>query len=325
MWFLARIATELTRYPREKVSVTWSNTMWIPNLFRLWELIFWRRAGVRRETTSYLNDGKETLFIHSWEAFFFVIELKIREFLSRRLVPFRLYIPMFSTPEGIRFPVSPYLFAIAIQDVGGTIANGGSKTITSGTNLVAVAFWFSLTGGTPTMTCGGVSMTQIGSGQAFAVGELLSMFVKAAPATGTVTFTGSGATDNRGLVVGSFTGVHQTFPVDNSNASFASTSSVASSTVSTTTPAVVASSCWLIGTYTLVGGNATFSAYSGDFSHRSPTSDQPLLDSGGTVGTGARSGGLTFTNTTSSAGLFIAALQPPSTVTKFLPIMGVGT
>lgn len=204
--------------------------------------------------------------------------------------------------------------AIAAQDAVTGGASPQTKTITAGTNLGAVAFWFSLTG-TTTMTANATPMTKIGQ-VSFAAGEVLSMFVLANPPTGSVTFTGAGATDNRGMVISSFTGVDQTNVVDNTGTSFASQAPGPSATASGTIANVVSSGCWMVGADTSVGGSASLSGVTGDFTTRV----SGFLSSNGTIGTGSQSGGVAYSDASSTLVVFIGAIQPntfvasPSTV-----------
>lgn len=282
--------------------------MWVPNLFRLWERIFWRRQGIRAETTSFVHDGKVTLFVHSWEAFFFVAELKLREVLSWRLKPFAIYIPMLTTPQGVQIPASPYLFAIAVDDVATQPADGATVTVTSGTNIIAINFDQLFNSTTSTgMTLGGTTMTQIGS--RVSSGQFsFQCWVLASPPTGSVVLQQTGSASHYQHDFATFSGADQTSVVDNSGASWATN---ASNPPSATITNVVASGCWMVG-----GGGCSgalgFNGVTGDFTTRLPstTTEPCYFSSAGTIGTGAQSGGGTISGSAVSTLIFIAAVQP---------------
>lgn len=127
------------------VDFNWSSTSWIHNVFRLYELIFWRREGIRPAISAYQNsDGTTTYAFHSFEAALNLLESKIRGLLQKFELQ-KVYLPVFVAPGAPVFS-SPYLFAIAVQNtangspVAGTTRNL-SMIVGSGSNLfLATAF-----------------------------------------------------------------------------------------------------------------------------------------------------------------------------------------
>lgn len=320
MQILAQLLTEITGKPREKVEIKWDSYYYVSAIFRLWELIFWRRQGIRVETTGYHENGKEILFVHTWEAAFCVAELRLRQLFEFK--PFRIYIPMLATPQGLRIPASPYLFAIALNDV--LAADGGVSgpvTITAGTNICV--FWliqFFSSGPITSCTAGGAAMTQSGSGQNNGFGG--QIFYKAGPSTGSVTLTATGGNFYQGFYL-TLSGVDQTNPIDNAGASHAGANA---SSVSVT---VSASNCWMIGIAGFSGGN--LAGVGNDFVTRFPTSTtEPMAaHSNGTIGTGSQTGSFTSSGSSSTPYIYIAVAQPSAgaggtTTPHRLMMMGVG-
>lgn len=126
---LAELLAFITRKKRYKVTVgvdfDWSQNSLTHNIFRFFELIFWRRKGIRLESTSVISENGQLIqFSHTWEAAIATIETQIRSALSFKFKKFRIFIPVLSTPTGISIPTSPYLFAVAFDAVA-SAANAG--------------------------------------------------------------------------------------------------------------------------------------------------------------------------------------------------------
>src|SRR5690349_16076088 len=69
-YILPAILAILTNHPRYLPKIEWANDSCVHNIFRLYELIFWRRVGIRAELSSYLKDGRTSYYCHSWESVF---------------------------------------------------------------------------------------------------------------------------------------------------------------------------------------------------------------------------------------------------------------
>lgn len=223
--------TQITRQPRQRieadVNFSWSKTSWTHNVFRCWELIAWRRAGVRREMSSGKQGTVEWMHPHTLEAacalFELYIRVCIRNFFTKRIPHIRIIqLPslVFSTGVPVK---TPYTFAIAFdasslrtQDSGGGTTSTWAHTCTGSDGLLLVGTAIG-TGKTASgVTYNAVSATQAvtlaSGGLTFDNGYLFRLV---APATGannivvTVsadTFIYSAAT--------SYSGVDQTSPID---------------------------------------------------------------------------------------------------------------
>src|SRR5260370_36910275 len=84
--FFLKLLQEITKKPRYRPEIQWSNKIWISNFFRAWEYLFGREYGIKPEASSSIQvvDGK--LFIrtefYTLEALLAHIEVIIRTYLS---------------------------------------------------------------------------------------------------------------------------------------------------------------------------------------------------------------------------------------------------
>lgn len=328
MRFLAQILTEITRKPRSKVvagvDFEWSSKLWIHNIFRVYELLFWRRSGPRAESTLDFANGKYVQTAHTWEASCALFETMIRESFSYRY-PVRVWIPVLWTTQGIPVFASPYLFAIGLDTTSDTTNNPSPVTQSftcTGSNLLLVA------GGvhnsaTPTGVLYSTdAMSQINSTILVGSGYYLSAWGLIAPATGAnnITATLSG-TDSYVRAV-SYSGVLQSgFPDSNNGGSGTNNTLTASTTV-------VASNCWQT-TWAYNQAGEAFVAGAGIGAIRGgAATNQKFGDSNTTVGTGSQS--QTMTWTTSNPFAWINFSFAPSggaaatTITRLSTLLGVG-
>ncbi len=92
-----KLMSWLTRAPRYRPEAEYKPQLWVYNGFRLYESIFGRRYGVRKETASSyiwhpeLNKRILTYEFYTWEAVLMHAEATIRGTFPRRL-PFKIYI-----------------------------------------------------------------------------------------------------------------------------------------------------------------------------------------------------------------------------------------
>ena len=127
---------QLTREQRYRPEMEWSHSL-VFNAFRLYEQIFWRREGIRAESTvSTCKDGTVVQAFHSWEASFMAVEFYIRGLLKfRGRVPVKIWIPILYTPQGMPVFASPYLFAIATDTTAQGQITGGGTTLSVAQNV----------------------------------------------------------------------------------------------------------------------------------------------------------------------------------------------
>lgn len=332
MWILAQILTQITRKPRVKVlpgvDFQWSRTSWTHNLFRTYELVFWRQFGIRPEA-SY---GPDFAQFHSVEAALAYIEAQIRLFRLPSVK--KVYLPQFAPIGG--FPglkSSPYIFAIAFDAAPAAAGGGAAGTSLSwshtctGSNLV---LWSGLliaraaTGAAPTSsTYNSVAMTILAN-TVFCGGPTGDIYLDylAGPSTGanTITwnFSGTGNLGTTGYST-SFTGCAQTGIPDSS----AATQNPSATNWSATTT-VVASNCWMESNIVNGIGPITITAPA---TRRVNNGSQVFADSNATVGTGSQSIGATggtgaWADVTASFAPSGAAAVTTTVLT--LPFLGAG-
>ncbi len=143
-WILPKILAELTRAPRYKNPIKFDHSL-VNNAFRLFELVFWRRIGIRAEVSGVSSSKDKTtiLAFHSWEAVLLHLEAEIRAFFRnffKLRLPVKVWIPMFQ-PVGSPMPMfaSPYLFAIAYDNGGAAQSSSGSTTVGALTFTIAAS------------------------------------------------------------------------------------------------------------------------------------------------------------------------------------------
>ncbi len=254
--FIPQLISELTRKPRYIPEVEWSKDSWTHNVFRFFELVFGRSYGpngvgdtIRLESSACIDEyGNRFHVCHSWESVFAYAETFLRTLVPfKKLKPFRLFIPMLQTPQGVTF-ASPYLFAIAFDAAtDGGYSGGGEQSPYSwshtctGSNLALIVYHGINvdTDQTTGVTYNSVSMAAVDKLDLLTAGYHYS-WVLVAPSTGanTVTITGTGANGMYGTSQ-SYSGCAQTGQPDAhtiATAVSASTDSVAL--------ASVADNCW---------------------------------------------------------------------------------
>lgn len=164
---------KITGKPRYKVTdgvdFEWSKESLVHNLFRVYELIFGRRVGIKVEMSTIPKDGRTYYYCHSIESIFALSETLIRNFIKGLTPDFskvRIFVPVFQTNSGFPMVQNPFLFAIAF-DAAASGSGGISTTNTwshtcTGSNLTLTVSSFILAGGQPTATAtyNSISMTE---------------------------------------------------------------------------------------------------------------------------------------------------------------------
>lgn len=301
---LPYILAFITSKERYKVKVgvdfEWSSKSWTHNIFRVYELIFGRRWGIRAElSTGWSKDGNQLFYCHSWEAAFAVTETLIREWLAAKKPSFvRLYTPVMATNNGFQLPSSPFLFAIATDATASGTYGASPRThshICTGSDLILMMAGFSFGSGT-TSTYNSVSMTNLGAYTYSVSGTArygcLNYLVN--PSTGSNTLSFSPGGDGI-AVTSSYTGVSSTGQPDAAiNTQTTGTGSAASLTATVT---VTASGSWLMAG-TICEGNALTAGTGATLRITGTNPAVAFFDSNGAPGTGSQS--MTVNETPSS-------------------------
>lgn len=324
-WLLAK-ATGAPRYlPR----IEWAKEgeeSWTHNVFRLYELVFYRRYGIRPEVSAAAVWTREGLVIihkfHTLEAAIAHGEGIARQALKAAM-SFELVALPRLVPAGANLSFgdrSPYLFAIANNASGTAAQSTVANTVTisinsSGSERIVCSqgggAWSSsgtITG--VTHNAGALTLVDFTNPQG---NTYQSGWYRVAQSTGAQNLVTTASSTGRVLVnaaVTAYTGVNQDNPISGTPGKGTATNTTL--TVSTT-PAVTG--CWVVGAG-MVGAN-TITASTGITSRSELDSANGSIiigDSNGTV-TGGASYSMTITcGATDSMGLVTWAIAPPYVV-----------
>lgn len=335
-WVLPYIVARITNKPRYLPKIVWSEKSWTHNIFRLFELIFWREYGVRVESSAdTFWDGYKwhtITTVYTFEAACAYVETKIREALTWRLeFPYKLYIPQLQTSTGTTFSPSPYLFAVAVENAA--TSSTVNPTPLSFSYTVAgsdTLMWGVATANGPSQNIGGFAYNSLTltAAQVFrdSGGPEHNLWYRVSPTTGannvSIVATGSAVA---GAVI-SYSGCSSSQP----DAS-ATTNTNATTTSFSASLTSVTDNCWHICT-SRCGSAAAISAGAGTTIRNQPEATffggNAIWDSNGAK---TPAGSVTL-NVTSSSQLYggglIASFGPPvvasSAFNGFL-LMGMGS
>ena len=311
---IPNIIAFFTSSPRYKPTFEWSNISYVHNLFRVYELICWRKYGVRPESSMIVKDGKVYYAFHTFEALCTHMEAKIRSFKFRNIkIPLKVTVPVFITTEG--FPVfqSPYLFAIAYDNsaslrTNGTSGNSTQSFTTAGTNRFMAAGTMT-SNNSVSATYNGSSLT-ISDTHTNSNGWELRSHYLVNPTVGANNFVANFSTGGgqSGWAVSSYSGCKQSGQPD-------SHATIAQTTTSpiTLTTTVVENNSWLWGTVlSLTSGS--LSASTGATQRQNLTgngnNDFGIYDSNGTVAAGSRSMAVAIGGSITNAVGIIMSIAP---------------
>ena len=256
--------TKIDRYfPVPKKDFEWSHKSWTHNFFRVYEIVFGCRTGIRLEARTNavtLEDGSLEIVreFYTAEAGIAYAETCLRSFFKvPKFAPFRIYVPMLATPMG-NIHTSPYLFAIAFDAVTPGASNSASSytlahTCTgSNLNLTCGGEFVGATSVTPSATYATVSMTKVVSSDPYGDNTRnVSLFDLASPATGANNLVIS-TSPNCKITIGimSFSGTNTASPVGASGSAVGSSSTL-SKAITTDTANSIIVDCFMSNNYTL--------------------------------------------------------------------------
>lgn len=324
---LPALAAIITGHPRYEPVIRWNSETISFNAFRLFELLFWRRVGIRAEASSgdIIDENgaaHHVMVCYSWEATIVYAEVlfraKVREWMRRiraikipSLHDIIAPVPRFAF-EGISYiprttsQRSGYLFSIAFDatsaNVDGSPTATRSHTVT-GTDPFLMGTSVGVVGSQNVSACtwnGSESMSEVvTSGVVCPSDRCIDFWYRTAPTTGTHNLVTTATGGYSGMNAASYSGVKQTSPIDSNNGG--NTASSVTSFTSTTT--VVSSGCWLVWS-TKVSSSAP-SAGTGTTKRQQ---DQGIWDSNGTVSTGSQS--LNITSISQNFAGILASILP---------------
>lgn len=226
---LPTLMAYITGVPRYQPEIVWSSKSWTHNVFRVYELLFGRRFGIRREMTAqtYQDETGKIITVyqaHTFEATCALVEQHIREALQWKFrMPVKVWIPQFSTVSGFSSPASPFMFAIALDNKSNDGVSSGGTSLSfsytcTGSNLILLsspAYDTTLT--VNAQTYNSVSLTQFGTANGPDAGNIkINSYFLVGPATGanTLAYTFSGTTNSKVSGTVSYTGAKQTGQLD---------------------------------------------------------------------------------------------------------------
>lgn len=184
----------------------------------------------------------------------------------------------------------------------------------TGSNLLLIAGIWGSTDYVTTVTYNSVGMTRLQDFIHPTVGDYhMSLFYLIAPSTGANNIVATG-TGSFVIIGASYTGCAQSGQPD----ALTTNSNVAASSI-TTNITTIANNCWII---TMFDGTASGPSSGTNYTQRQVTGDNALGDTNAAVSAGANS---TTVNIAAGANATIVASIAPPSITKNLPLLGVGT
>lgn len=252
---LAEVLALATGVKRYRPEIEWSGRSWTHNVFRVYELLFWRRRGVRPEVMSDLATGQQWGI--SFEGKCAVFESKLRSIL-RELASIRLAVHE-ARIAGTPFAIPHYSFAItpdATSDGGAAAAspdlfnhtNTGSDLCLVITALSAGVFTDNSNAVTYNSVAATKRSTQNDTGSTIGAG--LAIWTLQNPATGSNQVSVGVSSGNVAGRAVSFSGATGGYHTQNSG----KTNSVTSISPSITT---TDNNCYLVGVMSDGGSNPT--------------------------------------------------------------------
>lgn len=266
MKIIAKILATITGVPRYQVKVgvnfEWSSKSWTHNIFRVYELIFWKRYGIKKELTTFNINGKLIHEGHSLESKCAILETNVRN----RLASLK--------------------FAAIATDATASGTYGASPRTHShtctGSDLILMMAGFSFGSGT-TSTYNSVSMTNLGTYAYGTRNGCLNYLLNPATGANNLVFTPGG---DGIAVTSSYTGVAQTGQPDATINT--QTTGAGTATSLTATVTVIATGSWLMAG-TICEGAALTAGTGATLRITGTNPAVAFFDSNGAPGTGSQS------------------------------------
>lgn len=135
---------------RYKPEIEWSNNSWTHNIFRVYEIIFWRKIGIRPESSvrlekDYKDNEYENYELYTFEAYCAYFETWLRNLFNRRWSVIKLHGFQLATNPyssiGLKLPMANFAIAldVATSSTAGTASpKTWSHTVTGSSPLIAI-------------------------------------------------------------------------------------------------------------------------------------------------------------------------------------------
>lgn len=280
---LPYILATLTQHNRVRVNIVWNKKEYVRNIFRFWELLFWRREGITKPVTVwYVRGGETGREYGTLEGRLAHYEMFVREYI-KKLLSVRIYIPVVVTTTGIPIFISPYVFAISrngssvFTDLTALAVTSPSFTVSSGD--VVIVMTFDGTANATNCTVNSVSTNHINgtSGTDGTGGNYFTdFFFQPSPSAGSQTATATGL-GTIAIAVQVYSGAATTVPTGTQYKAAASSVTATGTSPSTTAWGLVCGAC---GPTATASTNVTFWA-----SALGHAGQMYVGDSNGTTGT----------------------------------------
>lgn len=283
MKILPYILATITQHDRQivepGVDFDWSTHSVAYNLFRLYEVIFGRKSGVRFEGGAFKLNGEEYHIFGTLENFMVYTEFLFRNALNFnfgfKLVPVT---QLAGIPQAMQ---SPFMFAIALDagSISSTTISSVSLTVTGSNNYLFASGGYSNGAGAISATYNSVAMTSSATQLWIGASNPMNGMYLAGPATGTHTLAiTSGSVACMGI---NYSGCDQGSPD-----AYTTTSNTGASITITINTATA--NCWMI--MYAVAANGNLAAGTGATTRIADVGVAGgLLDSNGTITTGGYS------------------------------------
>lgn len=250
---LPYVLVKLTGHGRYLPKIEWSNNSWVHNIFRVYEVIFWRKTGIRAEAATWLLDDKTVkVELYTFEAVCAHFETLIRNFFNIKwlditVTQLQLALPV-NSPQ-IRVPWISFAIALDVANASGD--NSSSPFTFSHTSTGSNRFMHVGTrnwgGDQPQVTA--VSYNSVAATEAIAITRTgqnfneSSIWFLGGPASGanTVSVTATLGQFGHGIAgCVTYTGAQSTNTADATGTASTATSGAFTATVTT-----VAANCWV--------------------------------------------------------------------------------
>ncbi len=289
---------DITRQPREVITPKWSKSI-VVNAFRVYEYWFGRRAGIRFEGSTLVNNGKSYRVFGTWENVLVFVEYTVRD-LFKGLVPaFEIIrVPDLVLTNGVTVP-SPFRFAVAFDAASFAASTTVSCTVSGSNGYMFACGGYSATSGAMSGVFNLVAMTSDATQIWVGGSNPINGMRLASPTTGTNNLVITGG--NGGCAIANtYSGCDQGAPDQYVTAANSGGSNTSIATVTTST-----ANCWMV--MMAIAGNNTPSAgtnATGRSINSAGAGANSSFDSNGNITTGSFSMTVNFGGGNQTTGCF---------------------
>lgn len=318
---LPTLLATITGESRYRPKLEWSS-LWVSNIFRVYEQIFGRRYGIRAGMMQTLGHEHNFVFCYTYEDLLVQYEVKLRNLLKGfSVAPFKIYTPEVALPYGMSaFAPIGYKFAIA-TDVSmpgslGTVGPGSTVTNSvtlTGSDLAFVSGWTGENG----------SAAYTGSTYAGAACTVADSYANVVPSAGFDRWRRLayklGASSGANNFVVSYSASHFVFGyavsytgVDSAGSVLTNKNAIAPGvgTSVTTTVSIVTDQSWLVAYAANDAQNTNAGTSTTVRGATDNSSTINMYDSGGAVGTGSQSLQETWSSSASGGSMIMMSMAP---------------